>query len=153
MTRFAPGILVALAGCAALSLAGGSPGAWFPILLLLGAPLLLGGGVLIGFASRRQEAELLRRSLDRSAHGVLWIDESGRICEANAVTCAMLGYDRDELIGLHIADVDQTVTREDWAFDWSVLDEPFHFQTTARRRDGRSIHLDIHAAPLQRGRH
>ena len=53
-------------------------------------------------ASERQAQVMLRTALD----GVWLIDEAGRFREANETACRMLGYSREELLALSLAEVE-----------------------------------------------
>jgi PAS domain S-box-containing protein len=59
-------------------------------------------------AARRETERRLRFTqfaVDHAVDGVLWADESRRFIYANDAVCRSLGYGRDELLGLHIADI------------------------------------------------
>ncbi|HEX7766778.1 MAG TPA: PAS domain S-box protein, partial [Nitrospira sp.] len=59
-------------------------------------------------AARRETERRLRFAwfaVDHAVDGVLWADESQRFIYANDAVCRSLGYSRDELLGLRIADI------------------------------------------------
>ncbi|MFC6729909.1 PAS domain S-box protein, partial [Natronoarchaeum mannanilyticum] len=65
---------------------------------------------------RERELELFRTLLDNATDSILVIDPStGEFLDANETACRQLGYDRDELIGLPVHEIDRLFDDSD---DW-----------------------------------
>jgi PAS domain S-box-containing protein len=57
--------------------------------------------------SRRRFAAVFENSLD----AILLMDDGGRYVDANPAACQLLGYTRDEIVGLHVSDVTRAADR------------------------------------------
>ena len=66
---------------------------------------------------RDRRIQLMEFSVDSMLDSALWIDKDGAIIFANDATCRNLGYAHDELITMHIYDIDPSVTKELWKED------------------------------------
>ncbi|MGB0749886.1 MAG: PAS domain S-box protein [Magnetospiraceae bacterium] len=90
-------------------------------------------------------ADMALFALEHTALEVYWADVEARLVEVNPGACAALGYSRDELIGLHIADVDPVFEK----FQWPALVEKLRktgkafFETRHRRKDGTDYPVEI----------
>ena len=97
--------------------------------------------------SRRSQA-ILRTTND----GIHILDQDGRVLEANEAFSAMLGYDRDEILGLSAAQ---------WDDSWSPHTgkallkqllhnaEPTILEKRYRRKDGRVIFVETSISPVE----
>jgi diguanylate cyclase (GGDEF)-like protein/PAS domain S-box-containing protein len=75
-----------------------------------------------------------------------WItDGRGCIIEANEAICKMHGYSRDELIGLHIPDIEADETPELAAMHMRAMEETGHvrFEARHKRRDQSVFYVDV----------
>jgi PAS domain S-box-containing protein len=94
------------------------------------------------------------RTLFESANDAIYIrDEEGRFLEVNRTACDHLGYTRDELLGMSVADID---TPEFAATlptrSRSILEHGSgFFETTHVRRDGTTMPVEISATVLDDG--
>jgi PAS domain-containing protein len=52
-----------------------------------------------------------RAVFENSLEAILLMDDAGRYIDANPAACQLLGYSRDELVGLHVSDVTRGVDR------------------------------------------
>jgi len=67
---------------------------------------------------RERELELFRTLLDNTTDSILVIDpQTGEFLDANETACRQLGYDRDELIGLPVHEIDRVFDGID---DWNT---------------------------------
>ena len=57
--------------------------------------------------SQRRFAAVFENSLD----AILLMDDAGRYVDVNPAACQLLGYTRDEIVGLHVSDVTRGVNR------------------------------------------
>ncbi len=96
-----------------------------------------------------QKAEVLMRrheALMKSAlEGIHIMDMQGNIVEANDTFCAMLGYTREEVIKLNVADWDTQWSREELMerFKQLILLNSALFETKHRRKDGIVIDVEV----------
>jgi PAS domain S-box-containing protein len=89
--------------------------------------------------------ELLRHSLDSAPDPVFWIDENGRFPHVNDAACASLGYTREELTGMGVADIDPQYTEELARSHWEALQaRRYHrFEALHRRKDGSCFPVEV----------
>ncbi len=59
---------------------------------------------VLDLTARRESEARFRLLFESSPHGMDIVDVEGRMLQANAALLRMLGYERDELLALHIAD-------------------------------------------------
>ena len=98
----------------------------------------------------REKEEQYRSVFEATDDGLYIADLDGFFIEANPAYCRMLGYTREELIGMHYS---QTTFPE----YYPVLEESAHaiesggkYQTQglARRKDGSPLSVEAHATPF-----
>lgn len=90
--------------------------------------------------SRRQQA-LMRSALE----GIHIMDVQGNIVETNDTFCQMLGYTREEMSGLNVADWDAQWSREELMerFKKMIHMDGALFETRHRRKDGSLIDVEV----------
>ncbi|AFY67596.1 PAS domain S-box protein [Geitlerinema sp. PCC 7407] len=75
--------------------------------------------------SDRKAAETALRltqfSVDRAADAVFWTNPDGRFFYVNEAACRLLGYTRQELLGMSVSDVDPHCEAEKWPEYWASL--------------------------------
>ncbi len=78
-------------------------------------------------------------------------DAEGRIVDANRQACEELGYDREELLGTTVWDVDATADPERARAFWRELplDTPRRFEGELRRADGSTFPVEVHLIRLE----
>jgi PAS domain S-box-containing protein len=112
-------------------------------------------GSLTGPATLR----LAMLSLENSPDSVYWVDVSGRIVYANASAARTLGYSRDELSRMRVADIDPTCASGSWGPDGTMFRAAGdagrqRYETVHRHREGRRIPVEVSAAHIEiEGRH
>lgn len=95
----------------------------------------------LAFATAQQYQAVVQASMDG-----FWItDGKGRIIEANEAICKMHGYTRDELIGLHIPDIEADESPEEAADHMRAMVENGYvrFEARHRRRDLSIFYVDV----------
>ncbi len=116
----------------------------------------LAGDLEYGINTLRMRAErdratqavmLLSFAMDRVRESVCLLDERGRVRFANEECARVLGYTRDELLALSVADFDPDFPVERWPEHWRELRErgSLHFETRHRTRDGRVFPVAVTA--------
>ena len=100
-------------------------------------------------AQREQEKRLrlTRFSFDHALASLFWVTPEGRFVDVNEMACRTLGYSRQELLAMHVWDIDpnpehSAATR---AARWEMLKQrgSLHFETTNLTRDGRIVPVEI----------
>ncbi|MES9991698.1 MAG: sensor domain-containing diguanylate cyclase [Candidatus Thiodiazotropha sp.] len=97
-------------------------------------------------AQQRLEDELKRWRLliENSRDGIVVIDETGGVYEANKQFAAMLGYTKDEVLNLHVWDWDAVFSKEEiQGMIRDIDDAGDHFETRHRRKDDQIINVEL----------
>ena len=91
------------------------------------------------------EESILRRMLvEGSRDGIVVIDQTGKVWEANQQYAQMLGYTEEELLNLSVWDWDDQWEREQLLEMLAAIDEKGdHFETRHRRKDGTVFDVEI----------
>jgi diguanylate cyclase (GGDEF)-like protein/PAS domain S-box-containing protein len=109
---------------------------------------LLLGGVAIDVTERLEAENALRLSqfsIDCADDTMLWIDETGKIFNANRAACRTLGYEEKELVSLHISRVDPLVELNGFALSRTKLKAmgSLTVESIHRRKDGVTFPVEI----------
>jgi len=129
-------------------------------------PMYSEDGTLIGvlgiaheITEQRQSEEALRRERDRNqallhnaSDGIHILDPAGKVIEASDSFCAMLGYTRDEIIGMHVGQWDAANDAEQLGrLVAAQLAKPgrSQFETRHRRKDGSLFDVEVSGYPLE----
>ncbi len=130
-----------------------------------GAPLRDADGNVTGYigigrdiTERKRAEEALRENelylrtvLRTTADGFWVVDRQGRIVEVNDAYCAMSGYRREEILGLHITDLDVDESPENVPVRMQriIANGSEIFETRHRRKDGSCFPLEMSATWLE----
>ncbi len=81
---------------------------------------------------------LTRAAIDRSRIGFYWLSTGGQIVDVNQAAADSLGYSREELIGLHVWDIDPNHRPDMSDETWSTIRrlKSIAFESSHRRKDG-----------------
>ncbi|HEX2855093.1 MAG TPA: PAS domain-containing protein [Opitutaceae bacterium] len=116
----------------------------------LGRQYLAGTAFNVTDRNRTEEtkraAEARYRSLfDCAPDGILIADPQSHYLDANASMCRMLGYAREELVGLHAADivVPEEIPRIDAALGEIKAGSGYHREWQFRRKDGSTFPAEV----------
>jgi PAS domain S-box-containing protein len=95
----------------------------------------------------------LRQALDSAGEMVLEISRDGMVVDANETALAWLGYDRERIKGLALAQIDVLLTPERYA---QILDEllgrgAFHCESRYRTRLGSEFPVDLVLQRVEQG--
>ncbi|MFH2133731.1 MAG: PAS domain S-box protein, partial [Pseudomonadota bacterium] len=99
----------------------------------------------------KHESEKNRALLHNGSDGIHILDEHGNIMEASEAFCSMLGYTRDEVIGMNVSQWDASM---DSAEIRMALRRQFEhkgrseFESSHRRKDGSVFDVEISGVPL-----
>jgi PAS domain S-box-containing protein len=120
-----------------------------------GYPVFDDNGQLVGLSEfceditlQKQAVESLRLtqfSVDQSSDAAFWTQESGDFIYVNEAACRVLGYTREELIGMTVHDVDPNFPREVWADHWKQIrtEKQVNIESVHRTRDGRDFPVEL----------
>lgn len=100
-----------------------------------------------------QESEKKFRTLvDQAAQMLFLHDDEGHIIDVNQKAVAQLGYTREELLQMHVFDLDpDAVQRDDknWLWkNWPTGGEAITFETRHRRKDGSIYPAEVTASKI-----
>ncbi|MGA2107612.1 MAG: PAS domain S-box protein [Syntrophorhabdales bacterium] len=104
--------------------------------------------ILRDITDRKQaedEARLLKHSIDVHYDGAYWIDSNARLVYVNDAACKSLGYERGELIGKPLLDVNLAATPEAMQKVWEQIQKGGYFlgESVHRRKDGSEFPVEI----------
>ncbi|MBF0551024.1 MAG: PAS domain S-box protein, partial [Deltaproteobacteria bacterium] len=89
--------------------------------------------------------KLAQSSLDMASDAAFWIGPDGRFSYANRAACTSLGYSREELLTLSVADVNPDFPPEMWPDHWEKVKEHGWLIHVTRHRDknGRIFPVEV----------
>jgi PAS domain S-box-containing protein len=92
-----------------------------------------------------EELKLKSFTIDNLAEEVFWMTRNGRIWNVNDVACEKLGYTREELLSLSVADIDPFVPNKAWQAYWDNLKRSgsLQFESFHKTKDGRVFPVEI----------
>ncbi len=93
----------------------------------------------------RIKSDEFRTMITTSLDGFLIVDVTGYILEANDSYCRMVGYTREELISMHISEVDAIESSEDVLkrAEMIVQKGALRFETRHRHKNGSTIDIEV----------
>ena len=100
----------------------------------------------------RRENEKSQALLRSASDGIHVLDADGYTIEASDSFCCMLGYGRDEIIGMHVTQWDATLSGPEISQKMGTLfEQPRRrlFETTHRRKDGSTFEVEVSSYPLE----
>lgn len=108
-----------------------------------------------GRKAAERERDLMAFGMDRSALGVMRIREDDAVVEsANAKACDLLGYSREELVGMQVYDFDPTSMNPDtWVGHRRKVrhEGQYQFETSHRRSNGTEYPAEVTVAYIEYG--
>jgi PAS domain S-box-containing protein len=112
--------------------------------------------LFVDVTERKQAEEsllLTNFALERVADAVFWIDSNARITDVNEAACSSLGYSREELVMMSLADIDPRFSFDDWQDRWGhrKTTGTFRVETEHRTKEGRVFPVEILGNYIQFG--
>lgn len=125
----------------------------FPILGQDGQVVLVGsGGVDLTNRQKAEEAliesEKRFRQLVEFAADAFFVHDKGKIVEVNQQACNSLGYTREELLKMTVADLEVAISSHDLQKSWEHPKSPVTIRGTHRRKDGSTFPVEVHAGDI-----
>ena len=103
---------------------------------------------------RAEEAlRMTRFSVERVSDSIFWIDSAARIVDVNEAACRVLQYSRQELLSLHLFDIDPDVTADNWSRLWrdKLEQRTMTFESSQMRKDGAVFPVEVTCNHLRFG--
>ncbi len=103
-------------------------------------------------AALLKESAKSRALLHNASDGIHILDANGYVCEASDSFCSMLGYTRDEVIGMNVSQWDADLSQEALK---NILRSQFEsstralFETVHRRKDGSTFPVEVSGISLE----
>lgn len=103
---------------------------------------------------RKQTEERLQFTqftIDHISTAVFWSDRQGRFFNVNDAACTLTGYSREELLALHVHDLDRNITPQNWPRIWQELTQrrSVSGESRLRRKCGSDIPISTTSSLLQ----
>ena len=100
-----------------------------------------------------ESEQRFRRLVDNAGDAFFLHNEQGKLLDVSRRACDTLGYTRDELLSMTVAEVDETFDSEDLGRFWKCPDEdyPVTVHGVHRRKDGTTFPVEIRLASLDAG--
>jgi PAS domain S-box-containing protein len=122
----------------------------------LAADLAFGIVTLRSRAARKQaerEVALLGFALGNVREAAMLVDDTARFHYVNEEACRVLGYSREELLGMAVRDIDPEFPAGRWSDHWSDLkaQRSLSFESRHQSRDGRIFPVEISANYFEYG--
>jgi len=104
-------------------------------------------------AALAESERRFRRFVENARDAFYLFDDAGRLLDANEQACRMLGYPREELLELCVADFNPDMPGDSFRQRWQVAppDEARLFETTHRRKDGALFPVEVNGILFERG--
>ena len=127
---------------------------WGSRVMMEGRPAILGNILDITERKRAEEQlQILKISVDIAPDGAYWMDMQGDFVYVNDAGCRALGYTREELLGMNVAQVNPHATPARWAQVMQMLKERPSLvnESLHRRKDGSEFPVELTSTYLQFG--
>ena len=111
-----------------------------------GRPAVIGASIDI---TQLKEAErrlrLTQFSVDQAKTAVFWCRPNGSFFYVNDIACQWLGYTREELATMHVADINPEFPREAWPDHWAEIkrDGVVYIESMHCRKNGEVYPVEI----------
>jgi diguanylate cyclase (GGDEF)-like protein/PAS domain S-box-containing protein len=126
----------------------------FPIEVSTKSIIFEGRELIVAFVRDITERKQVEKKLlinqfvsDQAPDNIIWVDESARIVYANEAASREYGYTPEEMLELHVPDINPKSTFDNWPNQWQRLQQEghLHFETMHMRRDGSIFPIEVTA--------
>ena len=89
--------------------------------------------------------KFLSYTFNALSDGILWVDQFGAICDFNASVCALIGYEKEDLLAISIFDIQSDLSTQEWEMQWErhFTIGKFIKETELTQQGGRAITVEI----------
>ena len=94
-----------------------------------------------------KELKLIQYGIDHVADAVYFLNSKGRIVNANQAACHIMGYSKQEMMGLHTPDIDPSMTNDKWVVHFNELRDigKMILESVHKTKDGKCFPVEIRA--------
>ena len=103
-------------------------------------------------SARKKGEEALRMfrfAIEQASDAIFWMNRDAGFAYVNDQACRSLGYTREELMALHLWDIDPVFPKDRWAAEWAAYQKDRigsqHHETLHRRKDGGVFPVEVSA--------
>ena len=112
--------------------------------------------VLTDITERRQAEEeliIVKSAVEKAGEGIYLIDHNAKFLNANEAACRSIGYLKEELLSMTVADLDPNFPMEKWPDHWNELKEKgsLVFETIHRHKNGAEFPVEVRVNFLKFG--
>jgi PAS domain S-box-containing protein len=110
---------------------------------------------LVSDVTDRREVEAkYRMLLEHSSDAVLVFDEEGHFLEVNPRLCRLLGYEREELLGMNVLDLlpEEELARLPVSYDDLRAGKTVRRERRLRRKDGTHVRVEVVGSMVAEGK-
>ena len=110
----------------------------------------------VGTTERAKADKILRLTqfaMDKASVAMFWSDKDANIINVNIQACKSLGYSREELLNMSIADINPLFPGSKWAKHWKEIQKrkSIIFESQHRKKSGKIFPVEINANYLEIG--
>ncbi len=93
----------------------------------------------------QEELKLAQILINHSKDAVFCVEENGQFIYVNNATCSLVGYSRDEILGMTLREVDANWEWQKWLQQWELLKQQgsIGFETCYRNKAGKVFPVKI----------
>jgi diguanylate cyclase (GGDEF)-like protein/PAS domain S-box-containing protein len=104
-----------------------------------------------GRKQSERELRLAQFSIEHASDAIFWMNKDARIINVNRASCRSLGFSHDEMLALHIPDIDPLFPQDKWSSFWQELSEQrsMTFESQHRTKEGRVFPVEVTVTRLE----
>lgn len=101
--------------------------------------------------SAERALQLTQFTVDRAVDSVFWVSPDGEVLYVNEAACKTLGFEKSELVGKTVPDIDPNFPVDHWKAHWEEVKNrgSFTFESDHVTKDGRVIQTEVTVNYLQ----
>lgn len=97
------------------------------------------------YAYTKEQLYLANIAINSSKTPFFWVDVEAEVIQVNDAACCSLGYSHEELVGMHVWDINPSIPEESWGSVWGDQKKaPFiSLETLHRHKDGTVFPVEV----------